>query len=513
MERDPRRPLLCHPFPADILPDPLRRFVVTNAESIGCDSSFIALPALAALASAIGNTRQVRIKADWAEPPILWVGIVGKSGAGKSPAFDRALVGAHAAEKRAAAHNREAAATHDAEGGKAERLARRRHMVGDTTVEAIAPILRENPRGLLVARDELSGWLGSFNQYRARGVGGDEAHWLAMHSARPLQVDRKTGREHVYVPRAALCVAGGIQPKILRRALTAERLASGLGARLLLAMPLRKDTPWSDAVGDPAAEAAMLRLSARLYGLEPDPASTDDEMVPIDVPLSPSAREGFVGFVNRHRKAQAEQDDDLAAAYSKLEVAAARLSLVLQLVTDPDAREVGDDAMRRALDLVAWLTHEAHRVYAFLDENADQERLRLLAERLQVAGGEMPVRDVYRNDPRHYPQADDARKDLDRLRDAGLGDYVTEPSGPDGGRPSERFRFHVDIDKTDRTPEVSAARRCPATGGRDDSAFAAGLRAVGLDPANSGITPEAEATYEQDERRAIIDEPKNREDA
>ena len=40
-----------------------------------------------------------------------------------------------------------------------------RFIVSDTTVEALAPILLANPRGLLLARDELAGWIGSFDRY------------------------------------------------------------------------------------------------------------------------------------------------------------------------------------------------------------------------------------------------------------------------------------------------------------------------------------------------------------
>jgi hypothetical protein len=40
-----------------------------------------------------------------------------------------------------------------------------RYVVSDTTVEALSPLLLANPRGLLLARDELAGWLGSFDKY------------------------------------------------------------------------------------------------------------------------------------------------------------------------------------------------------------------------------------------------------------------------------------------------------------------------------------------------------------
>lgn len=40
------------------------------------------------------------------------------------------------------------------------------------TVEAIAPILLHNPRGLLMYRDELAGWIGDMDRY-SKSKGGD----------------------------------------------------------------------------------------------------------------------------------------------------------------------------------------------------------------------------------------------------------------------------------------------------------------------------------------------------
>lgn len=40
-----------------------------------------------------------------------------------------------------------------------------RLMVTDTTPEKLGPLLQEHPAGLLHHRDELAGWIGSFNRY------------------------------------------------------------------------------------------------------------------------------------------------------------------------------------------------------------------------------------------------------------------------------------------------------------------------------------------------------------
>jgi len=78
-------------FPVNALPEPVRGFVAAGAKAIGCDASYIALPMLAVLAAAIGNTRRIQLKRGWDEPAILWTAIIGDSGTMKSPALELAL--------------------------------------------------------------------------------------------------------------------------------------------------------------------------------------------------------------------------------------------------------------------------------------------------------------------------------------------------------------------------------------------------------------------------------------
>ena len=50
------------PFQTHLLPSPFAEYVEMGAKAIGCDESYIALPLLAAAASAIGNSRCIQLK-------------------------------------------------------------------------------------------------------------------------------------------------------------------------------------------------------------------------------------------------------------------------------------------------------------------------------------------------------------------------------------------------------------------------------------------------------------------
>src|SRR4051794_8829889 len=79
--------LLNIPFPTSALPNLLEEFVGEVAESVRCDASFVALPALSALATLVGNTRVIQIRPGWTEPCVIWSGLIAEPGGGKSPAI------------------------------------------------------------------------------------------------------------------------------------------------------------------------------------------------------------------------------------------------------------------------------------------------------------------------------------------------------------------------------------------------------------------------------------------
>ena len=97
-------------------------------------------------------------------------------------------------------------------------------VVSDATVEAMAAVLADNPRGVLNAWDELSGWLGGFDRYATGNGSSDASAWLSMHDGETLIVDRKTGQRVTIVPLASVSITGGIQPAILARG-TARTIA------------------------------------------------------------------------------------------------------------------------------------------------------------------------------------------------------------------------------------------------------------------------------------------------
>jgi hypothetical protein len=455
------------PFPVEVLPEPVKSYVVEGAAALGCDPAFVALPALGAMAGAIGNARAVRLKSTWTEPAILWVVVVADSGSLKSPAQELPVKRIYDAQRTMRRDYNERLAEHQQEllrhevdlvnwkkkptdkpPQKPEPPICRRVVVADSTIEALAQLLHENPRGLLLVRDELAGWVGGFNAYKSRG-GNDAAQWLELHRAGELTVDRKTGQPRsISVSRAAVSVVGGIQPRTLARVLTRDYFESGLAARLLVAMPPRAAKEWTEAELSATTRHRFEQLVEGLLELEPE---IDDhgDVRPIVLPLESKALPIWRRFYNAHNREQAALTSDLAAAWSKLEGYVPRLALVLHLArvvggdNTADGKAIDAASLTAAIKLVDWFKHEAERVYAMLHETDGQRDGRELVERIRAKGGSITARQLQLSS-RRYGNVEVARAALDALAQAGLGRWVEQPAGERGGRPTQVLVLHDD---------------------------------------------------------------------
>ena len=58
------------------------------------------------------------------------------------------------------------------------------------------------PKGLLIVRDELAGWIAGMNAYH----GGGRSFWIEAYGGRPYRVERKSHPDPVIVPRLAVAV-------------------------------------------------------------------------------------------------------------------------------------------------------------------------------------------------------------------------------------------------------------------------------------------------------------------
>jgi hypothetical protein len=264
-------------FPLDALPDVLKAFVVDRAERLGVKPELIAMPALAVCAAAIDDRVVVQVRRydqQWHESARIWIAIIEEPGGKKTPAINAAVSALRDIEAVWRSEDAPALQKYeiDLERYKAQlkkhcndtdaddissglhqpaKPPMRRLVVTDTTTEALAKILAENPAGVLGVFDELAQLLGSFDAYRGgKSQGRDRAIWLELYNGGARAIDRAiTG--HLHVPNWSASIVGGIQPDRMRK-LVKDLSEDGLLQRFI---PVFGSGPGM-GVDKPANEAA-----------------------------------------------------------------------------------------------------------------------------------------------------------------------------------------------------------------------------------------------------------------
>ncbi len=404
------------PSPAAALPEPFRSYAKLTAEDLSAPVEFVAVPLLGLTAAAIGPRLSIELKRDWRERPILWLGVVGEPGTAKSPALAKARKPFQHLQQRLG----------------------RRLITSDVTAEALARLLsRPDVDGLCVVRDELAGWVASFDAYR-RGRGGDRERYLSLWAGDPLVVDRAT-REPVVVDRPVVCIVGGIQPDKLPYLRGEAQVADGFLERFLLAFPEAGPRRWSEADAAPDLLPELEALARCPEGV---------------VRLSPEAKKLFIVAYNRSAEAcAAARSGPLQRFLAKQPTHMARLALVLHAMAhtqSPASAEVSGEAMLHALVLFSYFQGHFERVVNYLWQQEPEgltvassvgslvdKVLRLLAEK----GGQATRTAIHDALGRNR-----SARDLDAVRDAllRLGRIAVERQVPSsGGRPSEVWRLAI----------------------------------------------------------------------
>ncbi|MCS4162580.1 hypothetical protein GGP94_003025 [Salinibacter ruber] len=352
------------PFPLDALPNVVRAYVRAATRSLGEEMppALVGVPTLSVLAGAVGNAAKLRLKRSWTEPATLWTAVVAPSGSTKSPAFDHGLrpIYKREAEARDAYQQELADWKAQEDPDPQDKPTRDRFRTGDATPEAVVKILEENPRGVLLARDELGAWLGSFDRY-VNGA-ADLQFWIEVWGGIQASRDR-AGEGNTTITDPVVPVTGTIQPGTLKEKLGEVHFDTGFASRLILCEPPSRPKRWTEADVSHTVRASYEKLLQLLY----------DTPSGMEVGLSPGAKELWIDYYNSSNASLEDRPEGpLRAVAAKGITHTARLALVLhrcrqksgEVPTGEDSTvPVAEATMEDALRLGEWLTEETLRVY------------------------------------------------------------------------------------------------------------------------------------------------------
>lgn len=432
----------------ELVPLPFRAHVSDVHERMGVPVEMVIIPLIVSVAAIIGRRIAIRPKRqdDWECVLVLWGGVVARPGALKTPAmaealrpfrrFEAQLRERYAAERTEREHSAkildiEARAlesqisTASKKGGDIATLAAQlqhkraeieslaipepRLSTQDATVEKLGELLRDNPCGMLLFRDELTGWLRSLDK---PGREGDRQFFLEGWNGRGRYTVDRIGRGTIDIPALCVSILGSTQPGPLRayvrEAMGEAAGADGLLQRFQLLVWPDELPEWRniDRWPDTDARRTVYVVLERVGALDAQALGAERDEERDALPFLRFDAKAQVLFDRWRDNLETRLRSRELTAYPALESCLAKhrslmpvLALIFHLIkgaeTGSYAPQVSESAAALAADWCEFMEMHARKIYA---EGGDTAAARSLAEHIEngdVASGDT-ARDVYR---------------------------------------------------------------------------------------------------------------------
>jgi putative DNA primase/helicase len=464
-------------FDGELLPPSMRPLVEDVSERMQTPLDYAATAAIVALAGCVNRRALIRPKVlddSWDVVPNLWGAVIAPPGYMKSPVQRSVTLPltrieelwreeyeqestSYEAEKETAelrrqawreqvkAHFKSGKNTPPAPANSVAPPVQKRLLLTDSTFEKLHEILSNNPAGVLVIRDELTGWLSDLDK---QGREGERDFYLqTWNGDGGFTVDR-IGRGSIHVPAACVSLLGNIQPSRLRAYLS-DAISGGPGDDGLFQrfqILVWPDAPRAWILVDRPPNSRALAIAESIYFALAKLSYEE----PVRMCFAPAAQELFFSWwaeLEDKIRGESGLPPAMVAHLSKYRSLMPTLALLFELA-DAAASNSGVDVdktvslvhARQAAAHCDYLESHAHRVYACIT-SPETRAARDLASHIQ--SGDLPdvfkTRDVYLKGWTGLGSPEQVRAALDILLDA-CWVRPAEASVPTtGGRPTEAW--------------------------------------------------------------------------
>ncbi|MGZ8373313.1 MAG: DUF3987 domain-containing protein, partial [Nitrospira sp.] len=467
-------------LPIKMVPPAFRLWIQDVSDRMQCPPDYVAAAAVVTAGSVIGAGCGIRPKKhdDWTVVPNLFGGVVARPSLLKTPAISEAmkpLEGLEGAAKQAfdvAMHTY--AGEHEAHKARKEALqadmrkvangkARsgqtmdelkkafaelkepaapvwRRYKTNDPTIEKMSELQADNPRGLLLFRDEL---IGFFATLEKDGHEADRAYYLESWNGVHSYTSDRIGRGTIHVDNLCASLFGGIQPTKLSSHLYAamrghnnDWLVQRLQVFVYPDEPATwrlVDTPINTSARQIAHEAVK-RLAAmdfRQHGA----LGNDGERIPYYRFDEEGQQIFYQWWEELERKLRTPEEESVVLEHlGKYRSLMPSLALIFHLLevastSSPVPPQVSAHHAECAAAWCSYLEQHARRIYSLVT-NATQQAAKRLAGKLQQ--GCLPslftLRDVYRKEWSLLDDRDLVEKACEELVTLGWLREVGSPS-------------------------------------------------------------------------------------
>lgn len=347
----------------------LAQAIVNTAIAMPTSPSRLMTTLLPVAATLIGTSSRVVVKpsAKYKQPCIIWSGVVGRSGELKSPSqqviidalvrleIDAATQFEQELEDYKIAHAHWKKDKGDPE-DEPKLPIRKRYLTEDATLETLERIHGQNPRGVLVYRDELAGDFKAENSHRG-GRGADREAKLSQFNGREIIVDRK--EREIILQRSAISRTGSIQWEVLQSLMGEHDDSAGVFARWIFDCA---ESPPRFISFDDEPDTGIDNLLTNLY-------KRLELMPQADYLLNSEAKEAFLQWQNYLVNRELRESGGLQLVFPKIEAYTARFALWLHVVNaalagETPAPTIDGCTMSRAIEMAQYYLSQYELIMA-----------------------------------------------------------------------------------------------------------------------------------------------------
>lgn len=369
---DPFTKIAAPPFPLDALPKAMQTYCLEQSRASGFDAGGYAFALLIAAANTVDARSRLQVGNSFEIPPMLWGALEGPSGAGKSPVMGAAMKFSRAIERDRIAESRKALAEWDAlpKDDRPPRPPFKQRILKDTTVEAMATAMEQNPEGLFLAIDEMTEFLGRMDSYGNKSGEKDRGVFLSAFDGAEVTINRAMRIVPTVLDQFSSGILTGVQPEVLAAKFGQRNVAAdGLYQRFLWYVLGEAGVVDFNSHGDDFTEASL----GALFGML-------DDLGPVTTIMSNEALAEFAEYTNQIRVIAARTPAQrLSEHLSKFPGFLGRIALVLHLIFAKGSlaasqKPVSLKTFRRARRIMGVLHRHSEAVYEVLDRVAGETR-------------------------------------------------------------------------------------------------------------------------------------------
>lgn len=350
--------------PIEYLPDGMAAIVKDLSLKLNWNTDFCILPMLVTAAGAIGNSRNSSL-GGYDVKSILFGVTIGRPSTNKSEAFKFAIRPLEVKFYEDYSEFRKVVEDYHNLPEKDKKDIKEPYMfpnyLNDATIEVVVRALQFNPRGCVLQMDELMALWKAFKRQQGNNA---EQKFLSLFNGSGLIDERITRNMTCTGDETRLSVIGTTQPDAYHRQFCgAEK--NGLEERYLKVYPEVEPIAWNREATKKIRDEIQRRWCKIIFSL----LELEKEQIQINgtidgagyIPFTPNA-ESILFDWNAFNTERKKKHPELDSMLGKMDIIILRLALILQLIENPNSKEIDEVNAGRATQLSEYYITHAKKV-------------------------------------------------------------------------------------------------------------------------------------------------------